>query len=81
MAKKPTISSLKNTEGFDRFDDVFKEFKGDTVASMTALKNHKAAFLFKTASGIQLKLTFLRHDIVQFNYTFRNNFSKEPLYA
>ena len=81
MAKKPTVAHLKNTEGFDRFDDIFNEFRGDTITSMQILDGHDAAFLFKTASKMQLKLTFLRDDIVQLSYTFRNAFAKEPLYA
>jgi alpha-glucosidase len=81
MTKKPTIANLKNTEGFDRFDDVFSEFIGDTITSMQVLDAHGAAFLFKTNARIQLKMTLLRADIVQFSYTFRHDFSKEALYA
>ena len=82
MAKKPTIANIKNTEGFDRFDDVFTEFKADSVLSMQAqYAQNEAAFLLKTTSGIQLKLTFLREDIVQLSYTFRHSFMQEPLYA
>jgi alpha-glucosidase len=81
MAKKPTIANLKNTEGFDRFDDVFNEYQGGLITEMYAVAGHEAAFLFKTAAKMQLKLTFLRADIVQFSYTFRHDFAKEPLYA
>jgi alpha-glucosidase len=82
MAKKPTLSNLKNTEGFDRFDDVFTEFTPNSVISMQENhQQHKAAFLLKTESGIQLKLTFLRADITQLSYTYRHSFAKEPLYA
>ena len=81
MAKKPTVAHLKNTVGFDRFGDVFNEFRGDIITSMKILDGHDAAFLFKTAAKMHLKLTFLRDDIVQLSYTFRNAFAKEPLYA
>jgi alpha-glucosidase len=82
MAKKPTLANIKNTEGFDRFDDVFTEFRADSVLSMQSdYANNAAAFLLKTGSKIQLKLTFLREDIVQLSYTFRRDFMREPLYA
>ena len=81
MTKKPTIVHLNNTDGFDRFDDVFNEFRGDAITAMHILDGHEAAFLFKTASKMQLKLTFLREEMVQLSYTFRNAYAKEPLYA
>jgi alpha-glucosidase len=81
MAKKPTIANLKNTEGFDRYADVFTEFKGETIQSMTVLNAEGNVFLFKTASKIQLKLTVLREEIAQFSYTYRRDFSDEALYA
>jgi alpha-glucosidase len=82
MAKKPTLADLKNTEGFDRFDDVFTEFTPNSLISVQEnYQQHQAAFLLKTESGIQLKLTFLSADIVQLSYTYRHSFAKEPLYA
>ncbi len=82
MPKKNTVVHIIDTQGFDRYNDVYTEFRGDSIIFFEEIhKKHEACFLFKTASKIQLKLTFLSAEIVQLSYTFRNDFMLEPLYA
>ena len=84
MSKKklPHIINIKDTVGVERYDDVFREYVPETVTDFKHMPDQNGAtVLFKTASGVQLKVCFLTDSIVRFSYTYQRSYMKDPLYA
>lgn len=68
----------EQTEGFDRFDDVFKDFQAEPV---TQINQNGQTFLFTTANKVGLKIDIYRADILRFRYTYNGKYERDFSYV
>ncbi len=78
--KSTTISvNIDQTEGSDRYPDVYTEFRADEISRTNRISNN--VFLFSCKNDIQLKVEVFSDRIFRFRYSLKKEFPVDFSYA
>ena len=72
------ITNSKNTQGFDRYDDVYSLYQPEEIVGI----NHsEGQYTFQSANGINLELSIVSESIFRFKYSTNSSNANSPSYA
>ena len=74
----PSMRALKDVIEFNRFDDVYIDYRGARVMSCVQKEN---MFLFHCDNGVALKIEMRSPEIVRFKYSFTGRWEDDFSYA